>query len=807
MGNELSVGIVRPVKLVLAHTDLPPDARPPTVGCFFDCSQGAGTGILVVSRDCVQNFSPLSGQLAHSRWVELRRAPQDEIVAACFSPDAAIPLTSETEGAEGGGLTSMVKLFGGSLGKGGGQVQKTRGCWLIGCLDNSVRVLHPVKLTQLLVVPFGRSSQTSGGIGGGVGGHTAQGGVQLLWGSNTSPLLQITKMSCPLNNACVVGYNDGTLMSYFLETRQLAGTYEVPLHVMPLFEGGEVTPISAIGFVKKKNIVLAGYAAPMGSLSFNQPQTSMSGERRVGEFNEEGSETLNSSTSSPPKNRCSQRGIPILAFSLERGKLVGEYWASAGLCGTGIMACAMSESHEWLVGVSSTHVLIWSAESQELVSETQISSVLKLDDKLGVCVDGAIDMAHSVVMVIFDVGCLGVIKINFNLLKKLEAASESASVNSQKVDVINLVEKDKLHDEAHPSPETLREVLRGCSSSEVCAMHKLYRTRETRVTVKETKLLLPHQAALKTMGYDNRTQTLLMGDGASRVKLAPDLLGHLAQRARELKRRRREELRQHHHPHSRQLDSSPIVGEQLVQRAPPGSYWDTGLPLGEYRDWDEDDEEDLEDLEEERKIRDNLNAAGLGGNLPTSPSTSSSLFDSLPTFSFRFPPTNVKTANEKMRSVMNQMLDRPTPIQQGDQSLSSLPKFSLSPPVEVINHTRRAQDPLTSLTGVPVSPSGKAMRPASGSRHQAAGLKYHSLPGQVVASSGGGGDARRASEEEVGEVSMTPEEVSHRSSRELSVEELNEEDATNRRSDVVKDEVVLGGESDAAREVKAIFTL
>lgn len=190
MGNS-PTKVVRPVSLVKGYAESPTDERPHAVAAFFDATQGATSGIILVGETRLENFAAQTGILSHiHKNVNITKQPPT--IAFGFRLPTFNNPFARTEGNPFVIQCATINL-----------ASSVGACVIACCSDGYVRLYDAVYLHDLFKIST----------------HDP---------NSRLPPKAFTSCFCPLNNALVVGFEDGSIQAYYLETKSLASSVPAP---------------------------------------------------------------------------------------------------------------------------------------------------------------------------------------------------------------------------------------------------------------------------------------------------------------------------------------------------------------------------------------------------------------------------------------------------------------------------------------------------------------------------------------------------------------------------------------------------
>eukprot|EP00921_Rhytidocystis_pertsovi_P015700 GHVQ01024931.1.p1 GENE.GHVQ01024931.1~~GHVQ01024931.1.p1 ORF type:complete len:599 (+),score=96.67 GHVQ01024931.1:222-2018(+) len=513
MGNR-PIQVVKPVSQINALPYVPLCDCPPVLGAFFDPEQGASSGIIVVTRLGVENFSPKTG----SRRYGTQLLSGEQCITACDFLRASGGTAAGTAG--GGGK--------GGDGKGGGGCGVGRCCVMTGCVDGKIRVYDAVNCK--LVGEFGGEGADQTGSAGGTGvvsGNVGSGGGESVSGNareedvikedEGGSMCTITVVLCPLNNAVVLGFSDGTLRSYFVESGKLAGSYNPP---MDLFPQCHVTAVSCVSYFKPKSCIVVGHEAS----TVNR---------------------LSSSSSSTSSSYSHVPSSPIFMYSLQSRKVIRYFLCASST----VTSTHFTEDSKFLVACTHTHIFIWDAVmvaqnqtaalsvSSSAGSSSSASSALTcpgrelyrfalaanlppvLQCPETKCLSSCMDPREGVVFACFDdAGWLSQVDVGLPNTKLwgIQRSERKAVEGGEEVDNCDNGRSDG------------GKAVWNRSSEEVwCIPTRLFQARDTNVSDSAglSERLLRDRNTFEYIGYEARTQTLMIGNRCAEVRLIPDFFG------------------------------------------------------------------------------------------------------------------------------------------------------------------------------------------------------------------------------------------------------------------------------------------
>ncbi|CEM07889.1 unnamed protein product [Vitrella brassicaformis CCMP3155] len=455
MGNQ-ALQVTRPVNQVQGRTDLPLSKRPKVVAAFFDAEQGAASGILVITKDSIENFSAKSG----IRKYLYRVQPSSAIRCAALNTKSA-------------------------LGP----------CLFSGCEDGVIRIHSGVTLKLQKEIPAPEEGVDS---------------------DASAPVL--TCIACPLNNALVCGYADGTLRSFFIETNALACTYRPP-STESAPSSPEPCPSSAVtcvSFYKPKNHILAGHASQVVDAS---------------------------------GHTSSLEDVPVYVYSLERGRVVHKLLGARetvnhcditdtlGGSGSGpyVVACCVGE------------FIVWDSQSHEILLTYRLTAHVYALDSHHRCSAAAFDRSENVLFCAFDAGCFVSLQLKREDRRSRGNGGSEASPSATR----STASTDGKTGSTEVSPSEQRP-----TSRITCIPIKLYQVKQKNSEESGLELSKEH-TTLYYLWYDGRTQTVVVGDGCGRAKLVPDILNKQTQR--------------HQHQHQWPGGSPPTQPLPMISLSIPGS--------------------------------------------------------------------------------------------------------------------------------------------------------------------------------------------------------------------------------------------
>uniref|UniRef100_A0A0G4H3X5 Uncharacterized protein n=1 Tax=Chromera velia CCMP2878 TaxID=1169474 RepID=A0A0G4H3X5_9ALVE len=461
MGNT-GVQVVRPVSIVYGKASTPLPSRPACVGTFFDASQGASSGIIVVTDDAIENFSAKTGGRA---FVNSNLSRDNATVMSLLQPGSSPK------------ARTLCCTFNPSCSIGS--------CVIAVCSDLMVRVFDSTRLKPMKQIKLADDSDMP------------------------------TAVSCPMNNALVVGLADGSLVSYFLETGELAGTYKPPrptvqappstgassnggsgakveasesehkektAGTIPSISTPSDFPVSCIAFYEAKGQLLVGHCTPSAAGSPGTGQEDVS--------------------------------LPLRLYSLQSGKCLKEFHGAAESVRAAAVLPVAGGKNPAAVAMTSRALCVWDMKDGSLVLRWQIRSWLPQLRESHRCISATIDTKSSppVIFASFDAAaCVASVALHLSVEKEKTTAAAAAGGGG---------EGGVKGPASQPSIQTRSEPL------------KLYAMKDEDDDPAFSRLRA-EQRHLCVLWFDTRTETLVCGDGAAAARAVPDIHGNQARRAQE----------------------------------------------------------------------------------------------------------------------------------------------------------------------------------------------------------------------------------------------------------------------------------
>eukprot|EP00919_Chromeraceae_sp_WS-2016_P003348 GHVR01008143.1.p1 GENE.GHVR01008143.1~~GHVR01008143.1.p1 ORF type:complete len:465 (+),score=146.81 GHVR01008143.1:73-1467(+) len=460
MGNS-PVQIVRPVTQVQGRAALKHHQRPPCLGGFFDAAQGSNSGIIVVTDKSIENFSSKTGIRVYNN--DLR------VFSGLIKQESSIRI-----------LCCTCNLSS-SLGS----------CIITACSDSTIKVFHSRTLIQLRSIELDPS--------------------------DAFPCC----IFCPLNNAVVCGFVDGSVSSYFLENSQKACTYRPPNVNMPGIatalrsaashpqgsaashsDGNNNENNNNSNNNNNNNEENTDQPLPVSCISYYPPLPVSC----ISYYQPKGSLLVGHATHDP------QVGSPIgvegicvyvYMYSLETARCLYSFEGAR----ESIRAVSVIHGGTVVCAVSARSIYFWGVPSLTLLSVTSFAELVPTLDTQGRCVSSVIDvhMSPPVTFSAFDDGRFASFLLNVSLKEQGDTHTHAQSHTHTQAHT---------HAQVKVSPIKLYQFRANNNDEEYSPAH-----------------LLQH------IWLDTRTETIVLGDGASRVRLVPDIYGlqrqrqlHLAER-------------------------------------------------------------------------------------------------------------------------------------------------------------------------------------------------------------------------------------------------------------------------------------